>query len=206
MDNKTGSNHGHNVVRKCRKSRETLGTLSKHGLLFWHDIAIHGPKKVQNWQFFPNALFLRFPWDLPTILARGPNPNPKTPFFYPRSYSKGPNHALEKVLTNETPVSGMATVPFVYVRGRASNPWRKTLPDFGTRIRKHLVVEKGTIPPDKGTTANGPSSWQESQVDLSQSRQYFASTGVSTSPRLSEWFPQNGKSAQSLEIAYREQQ
>ena len=24
---------------------------------------------------FPNALFLHFPWDLPKILARGPNPN-----------------------------------------------------------------------------------------------------------------------------------
>ena len=26
MDNKTGSNHGRKVVRKCKNSRETLGT------------------------------------------------------------------------------------------------------------------------------------------------------------------------------------
>ena len=59
---------------------------------------------VQNWSFSPTHCFLRSPWDLPTILARGPRPKrPKTPFFRPRSYSKGPNHALEKVLTNETP-------------------------------------------------------------------------------------------------------
>ena len=75
MDNKTGSNHGHNVVRKCRKSRETLEKLSKHGLFFGQDMATHGPKKGPKLAIFPNALFLRFPWDLPTILARGPNPN-----------------------------------------------------------------------------------------------------------------------------------
>ena len=71
---------------------------------FWHDLAIHGPENGPKLIIFPNALFLRFPWDLPTILVRGPNPNaPKNAVFDPRSYSKGPNHALEKVLTNETP-------------------------------------------------------------------------------------------------------
>ena len=44
----------------------------------------------------------------------------------------------------------MATVPFVFVGGRASNPWRKTLPYFGTKVRKDLVVDKGTIPTEKG--------------------------------------------------------
>ena len=63
-------------VRKyTKKTRETLGKLSKHGLLFWHDLAIHGPKNGPKLIIFPNALFLRFPWDLPTILDRGPNPN-----------------------------------------------------------------------------------------------------------------------------------
>ena len=37
----------------------------------------------------------------------------------------------------------------VYGRGRTSNSWRKTLPYFGTRIRKDLVVEKGAISPEK---------------------------------------------------------
>ena len=78
--------------------------MSKHGLHLWHGMAIHGPKKGPKLVIFPNALFLRFPWDLPTILARRSYPKrPKTPLFRPRSYSKGPNHALEKVLTNETP-------------------------------------------------------------------------------------------------------
>ena len=84
MDNKTGSNHGHNVVRKCRKSRETLGKMSKHGLHLWHGMATHGPKKGPKLAIFPNALFLRFPWDLPTILARGPNPNAQKRRFLPK--------------------------------------------------------------------------------------------------------------------------
>ena len=37
----------------------------------------------------------------------------------------------------------------VYGRGRTSNSWRKTLPYFGTRIRKDLVVEKGARSPEK---------------------------------------------------------
>ena len=55
--------------------------------------------------------------------------------------------------------SCLATVPFVLGRDRTPNPWRKTLPCFGTRHRKNLVVEEGTISPKKkrGTTANGPS-------------------------------------------------
>ena len=34
--------------------------------------------------------------------------------------------------------SGMATVQFVYGRGRTSKFWRKTFPYFGTRIRKYF--------------------------------------------------------------------
>ena len=36
----------------------------------------------------------------------------------------------------------LAAVPFLLGRGRASNPWRKTLSYFGTRVRKDSVVEK----------------------------------------------------------------
>ena len=74
-------------VRKYTKNTRSIGNMSKHGLFFWHDMATHGPKKGPKLAIFPNALFLRFPWDLPTILARGPNPNAqKTPFF-----TQGPN-------------------------------------------------------------------------------------------------------------------
>ena len=38
-------------------------------------MATHGPQKGPKLAIFPNALFLHFPWDLPTILARSPNPN-----------------------------------------------------------------------------------------------------------------------------------
>ena len=36
----------------------------------------------------------------------------------------------------------------MFGRGRSS-PWRKTLSQFGTRVRKELVVETGTIPQEK---------------------------------------------------------
>ena len=72
---KTGSNHGHNVVRKCEKTQEITGKLSKHGLHLWHGMATHGPKKGPKTAIFPDALFLRVPWDLPTFSAEGPIPN-----------------------------------------------------------------------------------------------------------------------------------
>ena len=81
-----------------------VGKLTNRGIRFWHELAIHGPKKGPKTVFFPNALFLRFHWDLPTIFAMGSYPKrQKKALFGQKSYSKGPNHALEKVLTNETP-------------------------------------------------------------------------------------------------------
>ena len=72
-------------------------------------------KTSENDFFSPDALFVHCPWDLPTFSAevscskrlkkpfwtRGPNPN------------KGPNHALENVLTNETPGLSFHRVNFV---------------------------------------------------------------------------------------------
>ena len=60
-------------------------------------------KKVRKRSFFPTHCFYTFPgicrrfW--PEVLTQ----TPKNAVFRPRSYSKGPNHALEKVLTKETP-------------------------------------------------------------------------------------------------------
>ena len=75
----------------------------------------------------------------------------------------------------------MATVPLVNGRGRITNSWRKTLPYFGTTIRKDLVVEKGAISLDTVPQPMDPLAWRETQVDFSQSRQSFVSTGVNTS-------------------------
>ena len=76
MENKTGSNHGHNVVRKCKKTNKKQWENYQNMVsLFWHDMAIHGPKKGPKTAIFPDALFLRFPWDLPTFSAEGPIPN-----------------------------------------------------------------------------------------------------------------------------------
>ena len=73
----------HPSHEKVQKKRKILGKLSKHGLLFWHDMATHGPKKGPKTAVFPDALFLHFPWDLPTILAGGPNPNAQKRRFWP---------------------------------------------------------------------------------------------------------------------------
>ena len=61
------------------------------------------PKTVRKRPFFPTHCFYTSPgicrrfW--PEVLTQ----TPKNAVFQPRSYSKGPNHALEKVLTKETP-------------------------------------------------------------------------------------------------------
>ena len=52
---------------------------------------------------------------------------------------------------------------------------------FGTTIRKDLVVEKGAISPEKVPLPMGRPAWRKTQVDVSQSRQSFASFGVNTS-------------------------
>ena len=75
MENKTGSNHGHNVVRKCKKTQENIGNISNMVSLFWHDMAIQGPKNDPKTVIFPDALFFTLPWDLPTFSAEGPIPN-----------------------------------------------------------------------------------------------------------------------------------
>ena len=71
-------------------------------------LARFGHPRTQKWSkigHFPQRIvFYVFPgicrrfW--PEVLTQTPK---KNVVFRPRSYSKGPNHALEKVLTNETP-------------------------------------------------------------------------------------------------------
>ena len=68
------------------------------------DMVNYGPKKSPKTTIFPDALFLHFPWDLPTFFRHGvPFHTPQKALFHKKSYSKSPNHASEKVLTNETP-------------------------------------------------------------------------------------------------------
>ena len=50
----------------------------------------------------------------------------------------------------------MATVPFVFGRGRASNPWRKTLPILGPESGKIWWLKRVQYL-QKKFTANGPS-------------------------------------------------
>ena len=68
----TGKND-ENSVRKCKYALETLGNVSKRGLLFSNDVAIHGPQKknVRKRPFFPTHCFYTFPG---TNSAEGPIP------------------------------------------------------------------------------------------------------------------------------------
>ena len=52
---------GLKVVSKCTKTQKTLGKISNMVSLFWHDLAIQGPKNGPKLIIFPNALFLHFP-------------------------------------------------------------------------------------------------------------------------------------------------
>ena len=60
-------------------------------------------KKVQNWPFSPTHCFYVSPGICRRFWTEVLTQTPKNAVFRPRSYSKGPNHALEKVLTKETP-------------------------------------------------------------------------------------------------------
>ena len=60
-------------------------------------------KKVQKWPFSPTHCFYVSPGICRRFWTEVLTQTPKNAVFRPRSYSKGPNHALEKVLTKETP-------------------------------------------------------------------------------------------------------
>ena len=68
-------------------------------------MAIHGPKKGPNMViFFPTHCFCTLlPGNCRRFRPKVLSQTPKKALFGQRSYSKGHNHALEKVLTNETP-------------------------------------------------------------------------------------------------------
>ena len=89
---------------KIQKMKETMGNVSKHGLRFstrcGHPCT---PKRSENGHF-SDALLLQFTSRFTDVFRHGVLfQTPKKTLFHQRSYSKGPNQALEKVLTNETP-------------------------------------------------------------------------------------------------------
>ena len=87
------------VLCACGKTLKTRGNREK---CVWYGVCVVS-KRSKNWPFSPTHCFYTFPgicrrfW--PEVLSQ----TPKNVVFDPRSYSKCPNHALEKVLTNETP-------------------------------------------------------------------------------------------------------
>ena len=69
-----------------------------------YDMVNYGPpKKRPKTTIFPDALFLHLLGFTDIFRPQVPSQTLQKAPFYPRSYSKSPNHALEKVLTSETP-------------------------------------------------------------------------------------------------------
>ena len=81
----------------------------------------------------------------------------------------------------------------------------KTLPYFGTRNRKDLVVEKGARSPEKRTTANGPSSVAQDPSGFFTIFAICHDLKNQSKPHVSEWFRQNGKFGQNMETVYQKQ-
>ena len=125
------------------------------------------------------GLLVAAPTDLRTKKAESFPPQLLQGFWF-KLKKRNPKLVVMSQVLPPKALSAMATVPFVFGRVRASNPRRKTLPYFGSRVRKDLVVEKGTIPSEKVPLPMDPPAWQETQVDFSHSRQSFASTGASS--------------------------
>ena len=90
----------------------------------------------------------------------------------------------------------MATVPFVLVRGRVSNPWRYAFPKFGSRIRKDLVAELKKV--QYKTLRKIHCNWKNPggfSIILAIHDNHLSSYR----PRVSMWFKRNDKSDQFLE-------
>ena len=81
------------------KNTRNIGKISKHGLPFWHDMAIHGPKKGPKTAIFPTHCFYVSPGICRRFRPKVLSPNTKKRRFWPevliqRSLScveKGPN-------------------------------------------------------------------------------------------------------------------
>ena len=87
MDNKTGSNHGHNVVRKCKKNTRNIGKISKHGLPFLARYGHPWTEKRSENGHFPRRIVFTFPLGFADVFGRRSYPkHQKTPFLTP-----GPN-------------------------------------------------------------------------------------------------------------------
>ena len=73
--------------------------------VFRDDVVIHGLQKGPKTVIFSDALLLQFSSRFTDVFRHGVQfqTRPKRHFFHQRSCSKGPNQALDKVLTNETP-------------------------------------------------------------------------------------------------------
>ena len=82
-----------------------------------------------------------------------------------------------------------------------TNPWRKTFPYFGNRVRKDVVVEKGTVPEE-----NDYCQWtflrgKKPKWIFTTSAIFYVHLNWFL-PCVSKWFQRSGKSEQFLEPVY----
>ena len=109
------------------------------------------PKKVRKQPFSPTHCFNAFPtscWRFPTwVLVR----TPKKALFYRKSYSKGPTHALEKVLTKQTPstCSLLRVRTGVKTKKRSTNECRPVAKPTGNKDTADLSTVQKHCPSDQ---------------------------------------------------------
>ena len=90
-----------NIVKEAWVNEKVgnIGTISQNWDSFFGTIwSTVDQKNVRKRPISPTHCFYISPWDLPTFSGRAKNAS-----FGPRSYSKGPDHAFQHVLTTETP-------------------------------------------------------------------------------------------------------
>ena len=80
-----------------------------------------------------------------------------------------------------------------------TNPWRRTLPDFGTRNRKDLVVEEGTISAERVPLPMDLPAWRKTQSGFFTILAICYDRHNQSQSRVSEWFLHSGKFGPYLE-------
>ena len=88
MENKNRLKSWSQRSEKMQK-KHNIGKISNMVSLFWHDMAIQGPKNDPKTVIFPDALFFTLPLGVADVFGRRSYPKrPKTPFLTRRPIPK----------------------------------------------------------------------------------------------------------------------
>ena len=127
--------------------------------------------------------------------------------FWSRIKRKNPKNisdvtnCIQQIHSSER--SDMATVPTVLAQGRISNSRWQTFPYSRTQVRKYLVVEEVQSNSEEVSLPMDSLARKATQVEFFIILAIFYNHLSLYRLRVREWFQQNGKFVQFLEIVYR---